>query len=82
MFICLSNLIGLLAFCLMFGCYIGCRGTSLPMDYSSSDEFLMWCQHIYEMDQMAMHFEVGMFLLIIIILSVDVGYYLLHRKGS
>lgn len=82
MFIIVGNITGLIALCFLFGCYIGCRGVSLPSTYSSSDEFLMWCQHMYEMDQMAMHFEVAMFMLIIIILLIDVGYYLLHRKES
>ena len=81
MFICLSNLAGLIAFCFMFGCYIGCKGSMTPT-YGSGEEFLMWCQRMYEMEQMATHFEVGMFLLIIVILLIDVGYYLLHRKGS
>ena len=81
MIIFVGNVAGLVALCFLFGCYVGFRGIDSPSMYSSGDEFLMWCQHVYEMNKMATYVETAMFMLIIIILLVDVGYYILHSKG-
>lgn len=81
MIIIIGNVAVALALCFLFGCYIGCRGITPPI-YGSGEEFLMWCQRMYEMNKMATHFEVAMFMLIVIILLIDVGYYILHRKES